>query len=529
MIKVLITDKLAQEGIDLLDSKEGVKAVVKTGIGEDELAAIIGEHDGLIVRSGTKVTAKVLANPGKLRGIARAGVGVDNIDIPEATRKGILVMNTPGGNTLSAAEHTLALMLAMSRNVVAACTSLKHGAWDRKKYMGNQLNGKVLGVIGLGRIGMAVAKMAAGFNMKILGFDPLAAPPDAEKIGVEIIDDLERIFKEADYITVHVPRNEQTTNMISAEQLKLMKPTVRLINCARGGIINEDALYDALAEKRIAGAALDVFSAEPPQNKRFAELDNCLVTPHLGASTEEAQIEVAVEAAEILVDALKGGPVRNAVNAPSTAGAVSPMVQKYSELARRIGVLLSTITPGPIKSVQVQYRGGIAEMSIEPVTLYFMIGLLQRHFEMPLNIVNVGVLAKERGISIDQTKNPEVKDVASSFSAQVVTDRLTRTVTGSVFGGQLLRIIEIDGFNIEMTPQGAVVVIFNDDKPGVIGAVGTICGKHRINICTMGVGQKPEEQKAILAVSLDKEPDARAVEELGRLEFVNEIYACKLD
>jgi D-3-phosphoglycerate dehydrogenase len=520
MIKVLITDKLAKEGIDLLNSKEAVKAIVKTGIGEDELAAIIGEHDGLIIRSGTKVTAKVLANAGKLRAIARAGVGVDNIDILEATRRGILVMNTPGGNTLSAAEHTLALMLAMSRNVVAACTSLKRGAWDRKKYMGNQLNGKVLGVIGLGRIGMAVAKMAAGFNMKILGFDPLAAPPDAEKIGVQIIDDLERIFKEADYITVHVPRNEQTISMIGAEQLKLMKPTVRLINCARGGIINEDALYDALAEKRIAGAALDVFSAEPPQNKRFAELDNCLVTPHLGASTEEAQIEVAVEAAEILVDALKGGPVSNAVNAPSTAGAVSPMVHKYSELARRIGVLLSTITPGPIKAVQVQYRGGIAEMSIEPVTLHFMIGLLQRHFDMPLNIVNVGVLAKERGISTDQTKNPEVKDVASSFSAQVVTDKV---------GERLLRIIEIDGFNIEMTPQGAVVVIFNDDKPGVIGAVGTICGKHAINICTMGVGQKPEEQKAILAVSLDKEPDARVVEELGKLEFVNEIYACKLD
>jgi D-3-phosphoglycerate dehydrogenase len=529
MIKVLITDKLAQEGIDLLNSTEDVEAVIKTGIGEDELAQIIGEHDGLIIRSGTKVTAKVLSNPGKLKAIARAGVGVDNIDVPEATRKGILVMNTPGGNTLSAAEHTMALILGMSRNVVPACTSLKAGAWDRKKYMGNQLNNKVLGLIGLGRIGMAVAAMAKGFNMKILGFDPVAAPPDAEKIGVEICDSLERIFKESDYISVHVPRNEQTLNMIGAEQIKMMKPTVRLINCARGGIINEDALYNALAEGRIAGAALDVYPKEPPENTRFKEFENCLVTPHLGASTEEAQIEVAVEAAQILVDAIKGGPVKNALNAPSTTGAVPQIVSRYAELARRIGTLLSTIGPGQIKKVEVQYRGSIAEMNIEQVTLNFAIGLLEKHFDMPLNMVNTPVLAKERGISIDETKNTEAKDVAASFSAKVVTDKITHMVTGSVFGGTLLRIIEIDGFNIEMTPQGAVLVIFNDDKPGVIGSVGTVCGRHKINICTMGVGQKPEEGKAILAVSLDKAPDSKAIDELGRLEFVNEIYVCKLD
>ena len=529
MVRILITDKLAQEGIDLLNSMDGVEAVVKTGVSEDELAKIIGEHDGLIVRSGTKVTAKVLANPGKLKGVARAGVGVDNIDIREATRKGIVVMNTPGGNTLSAAEHTMALMLSMSRNVVPACNSLKAGAWDRKKYMGNQLNAKVLGVIGLGRIGTAVAKMARGFNMKILGYDPLASPPNAEKLGIELTDDLERVFKETDYISVHVPRNKQTLNMIDAEQIKMMKPTVRLINSARGGIINEDALYDALAEKRIAGAALDVYPAEPPENTRFTEFDSCLVTPHLGASTREAQIEVAVEAAQILVDAIKGGPVRNALNAPSTTGAAPPIVSQYAELARRIGTLISTIAPGHIKTIEVQYRGLIAEMAVESVTSNFAIGLLQRHFDMPLNIVNVPVLAKERGISIDETKNTEAKDVAASFSAKVATNKVTRTVTGSVFGGTLLRITEINGFNIEMTPQGAVLVIFNDDKPGVIGSVGTICGKYNINICTMGVGQKLTEQKAVLAVSLDKEPDAEAVDELGKLDFVNEIYVCNLD
>jgi D-3-phosphoglycerate dehydrogenase len=529
MIKVLITDKLAQEGIDLVNATEGAEAVIKTGISEDDLANIIADYDGLIIRSGTKVTAKVLASPGRLKGIARAGVGVDNIDVPAATRKGILVMNTPGGNTLSAAEHTLALMLSMSRNIVPACNSLKTGAWDRKKYMGNQLNNKVLGVIGLGRIGMAVVRMARGFNMKILGYDPLAAPKDAEQLGVEVTDELERIFREADYITLHVPRNEQTLNMIGAKELAMMKPTVRLVNCARGGIIDEDALYDALADHRIAGAALDVFSQEPPENKRFAELDNCLVTPHLGASTEEAQVEVAVEAAEILLDAIKGGPLRNALNAPAAAGAMAPLVSRYADLARRVGVLLSTIAPGNIKGVQVQYRGSVAAMDVEPVTLNFAVGLLQKHFEMPLNLVNTPVLANERGISIDETKNTEAKDVASSFTATVTTSKVTRTVRGSVFGETLLRIIEIDGFHIEMTPQGAALVIFNDDKPGVIGAVGTICGKHGINICTMGVGQKLEEQKAVLAVSLSKEPDADTVEELSKLDFVNEIYVCMLD
>jgi D-3-phosphoglycerate dehydrogenase len=376
---------------------------------------------------------------------------------------------------------------------------------------------------------MSVVKMAIGFNMKILGYDPLAAPPDAEKLGVKICDNLEKIFKEADFITVHVPKNEQTVNMIGAQQIAMMKPTVRLINCARGGIINEDALYDALLQKRIAGAALDVFLTEPPENKRFAGADNCLVTPHLGASTEEAQIEVAVEAAQILTEALKSGTIRNAVNAPSTRGAMPAILGRYCQLGQRIGTLVSTIAPGIIKNVSVQYRGTIAETDVTPVTLNFAIGLLQRHFDLPLNMVNTPVLARERGISIDETKNADPIDVSSSFIAKVVTDKVTRTVTGSIFGGTLLRIIEIDGFKIEMTPQGAVVVIFNDDKPGVIGAVGTVCGKHHINICTMGVGQKLELQKAVLAVSLDKEPGAGVIEELGKLDFVNEIYTCKLD
>ena len=529
MFKVLITDKLAQEGIDVLNSKDGVEAVVNIGITEDELAKIIGKYDGLIIRSATKVTSRVLENPGKLKAIARAGVGVDNIDITEATRKGVLVMNTPGGNTMSAAEHTMALMLAMSRNVVPACNSLKAGAWDRKKYTGNQLNGKVLGLIGMGRIGMSVAKMAKGFNMNILAYDPFAVPAEAEKLGIDVTEDIEKIYAEADYISLHIPRNEKTVDMIGAEQIEMMKPSARLVNCARGGIINEDALYDALSNERIAGAAVDVFCEEPPKNTRFEELGNCLVTPHLGASTEEAQIEVAVEAAEIIVDAIKSESIKNAINAPITSGAVSPVVTQYTELAKRIGAVMSIIAGGHIKGVDLQYRGAIAEMEIDSVTTAFAIGLLQQHFDVTLNMVNVGVLAKERGLSIDETKNTDIKDVASSFTAKVVTDKMTRTITGTVFGNNLLRVIEIDGFTIEMTPRGTAMIIYNDDKPGVIGSVGMVCGKFGINIATMGVGQKAEEGRAMLAVSLDAEPSKEAIGEFSKLEFVNEIYVCKLD
>ncbi len=527
MYRILISDKLAQEGIDLLKSMADVEPVVRVGLSEDELAKIVGDYDGLIIRSGSKVTAKVLANPGKLKGIARAGVGVDNVDIPAATKKGIIVMNTPGGNTLSAAEHTMALMLAMSRHIVPACNSLKAGQWDRKSYEGNQLNNKTLGVIGLGRIGMAVVKMAKGFNMRVLGYDPFAAPKEAETMGVEVVDNLEKIYREADYISIHVPKNENTLNMIGAKELKMMKPTARLVNCARGGIINEDDLYNALLAKTIAGAALDVFSKEPPENMRFMEVPNCLVTPHLGASTEEAQIEVAVEAAQILVDALRGGPIRNAVNAASM-GAASPVVCLYADLAQRIGSMISALAPGHIKSAKVEYRGAIAEKPVEPITTAFTIGLVQPHFDTLVNIVNVGMMAKERGISVDQTKNAEIKDLESSFSATVETDKATRTLRGTVYGGKLLRIIEIDGFAVEVTPEGTMMIIFNDDKPGVIGAVGTLLGKHGININTMGVGHKAEQGKAILAVSLDKKLDEKAISELKELDFVNEVHVCQL-
>jgi D-3-phosphoglycerate dehydrogenase len=364
--------------------------------------------------------------------------------------------------------------------------------------------------------------------MKLIGYDPFAAPKEAEQLGIDVTDKLERIYRESDFISLHVPKNEQTLNMIGAKELKIMKPTCRIVNCARGGIINEDDLYNALTAGTIAGAALDVFSKEPPENTRFTECPNCLVTPHLGASTEEAQIEVAVDAAQILADAIKGGPIRNALNAPAMGAGTPPIVCRYAELAQRIGSVMTTLAPGHIKGVKVEYRGAIAEKQIEAVTTAFTIGLLQPHFDTVVNIVNVGLLAKERSISVDVTKNTEIKDVESSFTATVKTDKVVRSICGTVYGGNLLRIIEIDGFSIEVTPEGTMMVIFNDDKPGVIGSVGTTLGNHGININTMGVGHKLEESKAILAVSLDKTPDEKAAAELSGLDFVNEMYVCKL-
>jgi D-3-phosphoglycerate dehydrogenase len=317
--------------------------------------------------------------------------------------------------------------------------------------------------------------------------------------------------------------------MIGEAQFKMMKPTTRLVNCARGGIINEDALYDALEKKTIAAAALDVFTEEPPvKNKRYEKIANCLVTPHLGASTEEAQVEVAVEAAQILVDALKGGPIKNALNAPSTGGSVPPVVNTYATLAKRIGTLVSTICGGQIKKVELQYRGAIAEHDVAIISTSFQIGLLQPFFEDPINMVNAPLMAKERGISIDVIKNTDAKNVASGFGVKVITAKGISTITGTVFSDKIMRIIEINGFDVEMTPSDTVMIIFNDDKPGVIGAVGTVLGKHGINIQTMGVGQKAAEKKAVLAVSLDARPDDATVKEISQLGFVNEAYLCKL-
>ncbi len=528
MFKILVSDKLAQEGLDILNSMDDVEVTVKTGMSEDELCEVIGEFDGLIIRSATKVTAKVLEKAVRLRGIARAGVGVDNVDIPVATQKGVVVMNTPDGNTISAAEHTIAIMMAQSRYVVQGCSTTKAGGWDRKKFQGSQLMGKTLGVVGLGRIGMAVARRAMGLKMKVIGYDPVATPEAAEQAGVQVYSDIKELCKDCDYLTLHVPVTDQTRGMINAELLATMKPTARIVNVARGPVIVEDDLYDALEQGKLAGAALDVFNEEPPKNRRFEKIDSCLVTPHLGASTDEAQIDVAIDAAKELVDALRGVALRNAVNVPGLDKTLPEMVRYYRGLAERLGMIVSAMAPGKIEKIEVAYRGDIAAMDISPITTSFSVGVLANLIDEPVNVVNVPILAKERGISIDETKNPESKFYASTMTVRVVTDKADRTVKGTVIGKGLPRIIGIDDFDLDMSPEGALMIIFNDDRPGVIGAVGTICGKHKINIGTMGVGRVKDQQRAVLAISMDEVPDDKAVAEFQKQDFVKNVFVCEL-
>jgi len=529
-MKILVADKLSQTGLDWLQQQQDVEVVVKPGLSPSELAKIIADYDGMIIRSGVKVTAEVLASPGKLRCIARAGVGVDNVDVPLATAKGIIVMNTPGGNTLSAAELTLALMMALSRKIAPANASLRSGEWNRKAFEGTQLAGKTLGIVGMGRIGRAVAKRAHSLEMRVLGYDPFFAGPCPEGT-FEMVKDLIELCKRSDYITVHVPKNPETTGMIGAEQIAAMKPNVRLINTARGGIIDPAALLKALNEGKVAGAALDVYSKEPPESEAEKALighPNILAVPHLGASTEEAQEQVALDAAQQLVEAVHGGAVRNAVNAPGFDQALPELLRPYTELAFRIGTILANLTPRAMKKVEVVFRGAIADLDVSPVTTYLLVGLLQPHMEVPVNVINAPVLAQQRGIEIEQITSAKIREFANLMEVTIHSDGQKRSATGTIFGNRYPRVIAIDGYRMEMKPEGHVVVIVNKDKPGVLGSYGTVFGNNNINIADMTFSRKMRSGLAVVGINLDQAPSEQVMQEIRDLEFVEQVWYMKL-
>jgi len=524
-MKVLIADKLAEAGVEWLKEQEDVEVEVRPGLSPGELAKIVGDYDGMIIRSGVKVTAEVLANPGRLRCIARAGVGVDNVDVPLATQKGVIVMNTPGGNTLSTAELAIALMMSLSRKIAPANASLKSGEWNRKAYSGTQLAGKTLGIVGMGRIGRAVAKRAAGLEMRVLGYDPFfAGTPDQ---SVEMVKDLNDLCKRADYITVHVPKNPDTVGMIGKEQFAVMKPSARVINAARGGIVDPEAALDALERGKVAGLAFDVWTKEPPESEAELKLiqhPDCLSVPHLGASTEEAQVQVAMDAARQLVEALRGGEVRNAINAPGFDKAIPPVLRPYTELATRMGTILANITAGALTNVEVIYRGQIAEMNVAPITTYLLVGLLQPHMDQPINVINAPVLAEQRGVEIDQVTSAKVKEFTNMMEVKITTDKQTRSVKGTIFGNRFPRVIAIDGFRMEMKPEGHVLIISNEDKPGVVGRYGTILGNNNVNIADMTFARKVAQGMAIVGINLDNEPPQAAIDEIRNQEFVREAH-----
>jgi D-3-phosphoglycerate dehydrogenase len=499
-MKVLISDKLAQEGIDIL--REEFEVDVKTNLSEQELIDIIGEYDALVVRSATKVTKDVIENS-KLKVIARAGVGVDNIDLDAATRKGIIVVNAPDGNTVAASEHTIALLTSMARNIPQAVKSLKDKKWERSKFLGVELNGKILGVVGLGRIGKDVAKKAIGLGMNILGYDPYIIKDRVENTNIKVTD-LDTVLKESDFITFHIPINDETRHIIGEKQFSMMKDGVRIINCARGGIIDESALYDALVSGKVAACALDVYEHEPPLESPLIDLDNVIATPHLGASTAEAQVSVAREVAKDVIRVLNNEMVKNPVNMIGISAEEYKTIKPYVELAEKMGSFYVQLKNGRVSEVEMIYEGNLERMNVKPVTTAGIKGILSNILQFPANLVNAPYIARERGIKVAEKKICRDGEVADQVTLKVVTDKGEGYVTGTVLGTGEARIIAVDGYKIDLIPDGNILVTFHQDRPGIVGKVGNFLGQNDINIAYMQLGREAYRGKAVMALGVDE-------------------------
>jgi D-3-phosphoglycerate dehydrogenase len=515
--RVLVTDKLAEEGLSRLRDEPAIEVVVNTKLAQDPVALkqALRDADGIVIRSGTQLTAEVLDGQQRLKAIVRAGVGVDNIDVAAATRLGIVVMNTPGGNTVSTAEHTMALMLSLARNVARANDSLKSGKWERNKFTGTQLEGKTLGVIGLGRVGLAVAKRAQGFGMTVLGFDPFLSADKALEFGLESVARLDDIWGRADFLTLHTPLTAETRNLIGAREIGLMKPTVRIINCARGGLIDEPALSEALSAGKVAGAAIDVFDPEPPPGDHpLIGLPQVLVTPHLGASTEEAQVSVAVEAARLLSDFLSRGQVRFAVNMPALDRAELDAVRLDLNLAWRLGMLHAQMDRGTLRNARLTYRGEVAHKNTKLITASFAAGLMAFALEEQVNLVNATALARERGIVIEERVAEAPGDFVTLIQTEVTTDHRTYVAAGTLFGKQFLRLVRLGSYLLDAHIDGTLLVFTHMDRPGLIGFIGRTLGDEGINIAQMNVGREAQGGEAIGVVNLDSVPSAQSIEAL---------------
>lgn len=524
-MKVLVSDTLSERGIEVFKNADGIEVDVKVGLSKEELIDLIGQYDGLAIRSATSVTADVIRAAVNLKVIGRAGIGIDNVDLEAASKRGIVVMNTPGGNTITTAEHTISMMLALSRKIPQATISLKASKWEKKKFMGVEIYNKVLGVIGFGKIGQIVSKLARGLQMNVIVYDPFISKDVIQKTGVEVVE-LDDLFKRSDYITLHVPSTEHTKNLICEKTIKKMKPSVRIINCARGDIIKEADLLKAIKEKKVAGAALDVFEKEPPEKNPLLLLDEVICTPHLGASTDEAQENVAVAVAEQIVDYLKNGQIRNAINVPSVDAEILKKIKPYLYLGEKIGSLQAQLCSGRIQQINIIYSGEVAKMETSPITLAVLKGLLSVFVETDLNMVNAPVIAKERGIEVLESRSSESHDFASLMSVKVATDEESKTIEGSLFGKEDTRIVRIDEYHIEASPEGNMLVFSNVDAPGVIGKIGTILGNNNINIAGFNLSRKIVNGKAMAIVNLDSPLTDKAQGEIKKIP--NIIFAKKI-
>ncbi|MCX7805203.1 MAG: phosphoglycerate dehydrogenase [Planctomycetota bacterium] len=513
MAKVLIADKVSGKCVEIL-REAGIEADVRTGLSEDALCGTVGGYDGLIVRSATTVTAKVVkAGMPRLRIIGRAGVGVDNIDVEAATEAGIVVQNTPTGNIVSAAEHALAMLLALARNIPAADALIKKGKWEKKALTGVELAGKTLGIVGIGKVGARVAKAARAMEMEVVVFDPFITDRKAAELGV-VRTDLETLLKKSDFVSIHAPLTDKTRGMISARELGLMKKTARIVNCARGGIIVEKDLAAALAGGRIAGAALDVFEEEPlPADSPLTALPNVVLTPHLGASTEEAQERVSEEIARQFVDFFVNHIYRNAVNVAVT---LSPDMAPYARLARRLGDLVAQLADEPVRRLTAHAQGRIAGKDCREISLMALRGLLARSSEGPVTLVNVERVAEERGVELVESKSPRVEGYSNLITVSVEAGSRVRSAAGTVFDNAE-RIVGIDGFAIDFAPSPNVLLMFYDDRPGKVGQFGSILGEADINIATMAVGRKERRGAAVVALILDDPVPPAVLERLRKI------------
>ena len=507
-LKVLVTDPLGKNGMDELRKEKSIIVDEKPGIAPEELKKIIGEYDAILIRSGTKLTRELIEAAGKLRVIGRAGVGVDNVDLEAATARGIIVMNTPEGNTISTAEHTFSMLMALARNIPQADHSIKGGQWNRQEFQGTELNGKTLGVIGFGRIGREVAKRAAAFNMKVVVFDPFISPEAMKQYSVEF-KEVKELLKVADFITTHTPLTPETKYILNSETFKLCKKGVRIVNCARGGIVEEKALVEAIESGIVAGAALDVFEKEPPSpDNPLLKMKQVIATPHLGAATQEAQENVAIEVAKQVVDFLQYHVVRNAVNYPNLDAETYRVLKPWLELVEKIGMFHVQYFGGSITTVNVRYGGEVTRYSPKPLTTSLMKGLLTPICGDTVNFVNAPAMAKERGIKVVETTSTQAEDFTNYIEVEVTSSNVTNKITGTIFGNKFPRIVNINEFwGLDIDPRGYVLVIKNEDKPGVVGTLGTILGQHKINIAEMSLARVPQGQKtfALTTINTDNE------------------------
>ncbi len=518
-MKILISDNLSKQGVDLLRRYEQFQVDVNVGLKPEELKKIIGDYQALVVRSETKVTAEILRGADNLKVIGRAGTGVDNIDVPAATEKGIVVMNAAAGNSVTTAEHTISLLMSLARKIPQAHSKLKGGKWDKKSFMGVELAGKTLGIIGLGNIGKIVASRAIGLAMKVIAYDPFISKEIAMKAGIEL-GTLDEVFQRADFITVHTPMTEETRGIIGEAAFAKMRNGVRIINCARGGLVDEQALYNAIKSGKVAGAALDVFEQEPvPTDHPLLTLDEVIVTPHLGASTNEAQEAVAVTIADQVANFLLKGSIAGAVNVPAVTAEALENVGPYITLGERLGNFQAQYFNQPVSEVQINYSGEVAQLDVRPITQAVLTGLL-KSVSARVNQVNASIIAGERGLRVTESKKLTAQDFTSLIEVAVRNESNENRVAGTLFGRGDLRIVHIGSYRIEAVPEGQMIVMQNNDQPGVVGSVGTFLGDHKVNIAQLYLSRNRAGGTALAVYQVDGALDAKTLDELAKVSHV---------